>query len=59
MGMEFDEKCMKKGALVTNEVVYWTSMLADPNCFAVLELVATEFDRNSNVVIGQYGCGWR
>jgi len=48
----------KSDVLLVNEVVYWNSSIVDPNCFAVLELVATEVDDSSGVVMGQYGCGW-
>ena len=57
--MGFKQSPPKKSAvLLVNEVVYWNSSIVDPNCFAVVELVATEVDDSSGVVIGQYGCGW-
>jgi len=58
MGSTFDDSSLKKNSLVTNEMIYWSSYLSDPNCFAVIELVATEYHRTTNVTIGQYGCGW-
>jgi hypothetical protein len=48
----------KSEVLLINELVYWQSSIADPNCFAIIELVATEVDNGSDVVVGQYGCGW-
>lgn len=48
----------KSDVLLVNELVYWQSSIADPNCFAIIELVATEVDTNSDVIVGQYGCGW-
>ena len=44
--------------LLTNELVYWQSAITDPNCFAIIELVATEVSKSTKVVSGQYGCGW-
>ena len=58
--MGFKQSPPKKGGenLLFNEVVYWSSSVVDPNCFSVIELVATEVDNSSGVVMGQYGCGW-
>ncbi|CAM9507971.1 unnamed protein product, partial [Chrysoparadoxa australica] len=43
---------------VHKDVVYWCSSYEDPNCLAVLELVATEVDEASGMEVGKYGCGW-
>ena len=42
----------------TIPTVYWHSSISDPNCFAVIELVATEINSDTGIIAGQYGCGW-
>mmetsp|Transcript_34093 Transcript_34093/g.50049 ORF Transcript_34093/g.50049 Transcript_34093/m.50049 type:complete len:1438 (+) Transcript_34093:97-4410(+) len=46
------------GSLETNELVYFQSKIMDPNCFAVIELVATKHDLQQQKITGQYACGW-
>ncbi|KAG5181621.1 hypothetical protein JKP88DRAFT_349186 [Tribonema minus] len=41
-----------------SDVAYWYSAYEDPNCLAVVELVATEVDARRGIQLGQYGCGW-
>jgi hypothetical protein len=45
-------------SLLASQLVYWQSSITDPNCFAIIELVATEVSKSTKVVSGQYGCGW-
>ncbi|CAM9099649.1 unnamed protein product, partial [Hapterophycus canaliculatus] len=40
------------------ELVYWYTAFEDPNCVAVVELVATIMDNGNGIQVGQYGCGW-
>eukprot|EP00903_Cladosiphon_okamuranus_P007182 g6974.t1 len=40
------------------EIVYWYTGFEDPNCIAVVELVATVMDTVNGIQEGQYGCGW-
>lgn len=44
------------GTFRLNELLYFRLKYFGPNCYGVLELIATEY--TSSVVNGQYGCGW-
>ena len=44
------------GKYILNELLYFRLKCFGPNCYAVLELIATEY--TSSTVHGQYGCGW-
>jgi Ca2+-binding EF-hand superfamily protein len=43
---------------VHKDLAYFYSSFEDPNCLAVVELVATEFDPKAEVEVGSFGCGW-
>jgi hypothetical protein len=40
------------------DIVYMISRITDPSCVAVVEIVASKYDRRRNVVTAQFGCGW-
>jgi hypothetical protein len=41
-----------------DEILYWYSRVADQECMALLELVASEVEPRYGVVMNQYACGW-
>ena len=40
------------------EIVYIISRLIDPSSLGIIEIVATKYDKESQITLAQYGCGW-